>query len=66
MAKTRTPTETLIAAMEEAEKATECLAIMSTDDGEIIWLSTNDSKAMKLGLLEVVRQCIIADIKAER
>jgi hypothetical protein len=63
---TRTPTDTLIAAMEEAEKATECLVIMTSNDGEIIWLSSNKSKMVKLGMLELVKQLIVAEIRDER
>jgi len=36
----RTPTETLVAAMEEAEKAIECLVIMTNSDGEILTIGS--------------------------
>jgi hypothetical protein len=62
----RSPTDTLIAAMEEAEKAQECMVIMTSSDGDIVWLCSSDKLTVKLGLVETVKQCIVGDIKAER
>ena len=61
----RSPTDTLVAAMEEAEKAAECLVIMTTTDGDIIYLCSTDAKSTKFGLLEMTKQCIVADMRTE-
>jgi hypothetical protein len=52
----RTPTETLMAAMQafaDAE-AKECIVIWSDEDGDICWYSSTDSQVLKLGLVEFV------------
>lgn len=55
MAETRTPTDTLIAAMEQAETAQECLIIMTTSDGSILTLGTSDKRVTRLGLIETAK-----------
>jgi hypothetical protein len=47
----RSVTETLVAAMEEAGPAKECIVVMTTEDGNLIWLCTDDSRTVKIGLL---------------
>ena len=61
----RTPTETLIAAMEEAEAATECLVIMTQSDGSILTLCSSEQRVVKLGLLETAKQWTVADMVSE-
>lgn len=65
MAERRTPTETLIAAMEEAEKATECVVIMTQSDGHILTLGSTDQRVVRIGLLETAKQWMLADMVAE-
>lgn len=62
---TRTPTDTLIAAMEEAGTAKELLVIMTSEDGHILALGTTDQRVLRLGLLETAKQWLIADMVAE-
>ena len=62
---TRTPTETLIAAMEEAGEAAECLVIMTTADGHILTLGTTDRRVLRLGMIETAKQWIVAEMAAE-
>lgn len=61
----RSPTDTLIAAMEEAGNAKECMVIMTSEDGDIIWLCSSDKYTIKLGLIETAKQCIVNDIKRD-
>ena len=63
---TRTPTDTLIAAMEEADTAQECLVVMTNSEGEIIWLCTTDKLSVKIGMLETAKLCLLASMKARR
>jgi hypothetical protein len=58
----RTPTETIVAAMEEAETAKECLVIMTSEDGSIITLGSTSILSTRLGLLEMAKAMIIRDI----
>lgn len=62
MTSKRTPTDTLIAAMEEAETAEECLVIMTSTDGSIITLGSTDKVSVKLGLLEMAKAICYADV----
>jgi len=65
MPTTRTCTDTLISAMEEADQAKECLVIMTTEDGHILTLGTSDQRVVRLGLIEAAKQWLIADMVAE-
>lgn len=61
----RSATETLVAAMEEVEDATECLVIMTTQDGQILTLGTTDQRVVRLGMIEAAKQWMVADMTAE-
>lgn len=61
----RSPTDTLIAAMEEAAVAKELLVIMATTDGHILTLGTSDQRVLRLGMIETAKQWLIADMVAE-
>jgi hypothetical protein len=58
----RTPTETIVAAMEEAESAKECLVIMTDKDGSIITLGSTSILSTRLGLLEMAKALILSDM----
>jgi hypothetical protein len=65
MSQTRTPTDTLIAAMEEAGSAKECLVIMTTEDGHILTLGSTEQRVLRLGMIETAKQWLIADMVTE-
>lgn len=54
---TRTPTDTLMAAMDEfgAAEPTGCLIIWTDETGNLCWKSTSDSFVEKLGMVEFAR-----------
>ena len=58
----RSPTETIVAAMEEASTATECLVIMTDKDGSIITLGSTSILSTRLGLLEMAKTLILSDV----
>ena len=58
----RTPTETIIAAMEEAETASNAIIVMTTKDGDILTLATTSVLSPRLGLLEMAKALIISDL----
>jgi len=58
----RTPTETIVAAMEEAETAKECFVIMTDKDGSIITLGSTSVLSTRLGLLEMAKAIILSDM----
>ena len=60
----RSPTDTLIAAMEEAEMATVCLVIMTDKDDSIIMLPSTSVLSTQLGLLEMEKAVILSDMVA--
>ena len=63
MKQTRTPTETLIAAMEEVNGATECLVIMTNgNDGSILVMGTTSALSTRLGMLEMSKALILKDM----
>lgn len=62
MTEKRSPTETLIAAMEEAEKADECLVIMTATDGSFLTLGSTDRKSTRLGMIEMAKTIILSDL----
>jgi hypothetical protein len=62
---TRSPTETLIAAMEEAEDAKECLVVLTTKDGYILTLGSTDQRVLRIGMLETAKQWIVADMLSD-
>jgi hypothetical protein len=58
----RSPTDTIIAAMEEAAEATACLVIMTDKDGSIITLGSTNVLSTRLGLLEMAKAIILSDM----
>ena len=62
----RTPTETIIAAMEEAETATNAIIVMTTKEGDILTLATTSVLSTRLGLLEMAKAIIISDLVKNR
>ena len=65
MSDRRTPTETIIAAMEAAGEATECLVILTTADGSILTLGSSPARVVRLGLIETAKAWLIADMIKE-
>ena len=61
----RTPTDTLIAAMEDAGEAVQCLVILTTTDGHILTLGSTNQRVIRLGMLEAAKQWLVADMMAE-
>jgi hypothetical protein len=61
----RSPTDTLVAAMEEAGLARELLVIMTTEDGHILTVATSDQRVIRMGLIETAKQWIIADMVSD-
>ena len=53
----RSPTETLMAALEDVEDAQAVMIIIRHDD-DITWNGTSDSLSEALGLVEFVSTCI--------
>ncbi len=62
----RTPTETIIAAMEEAETATNAIIVMTTKEGDTLTLATTSVLSTRLGLLEMAKAIIISDLVKNR
>ena len=58
----RSPTETLVKAMEEVGEAVECLIIMTDSNGDIITLGSTDVLSTRLGLLEMAKALTLKDI----
>jgi len=58
----RSPTETLVKAMEEVGAAVECLIIMTDSNGDIITLGSTDVLSTRLGLLEMTKSLMLKDI----
>lgn len=56
MAETRSPTETLMAAMERFSEAEpkDCLVIWTDEAGDVCWSSSVDSLVVKKGLVDYV------------
>lgn len=61
----RSPTDTLVHAMEQAGTAKQLLVIMTSEDGHILTLGTTDQRVIRLGLIEAAKQWMIADMVAE-
>lgn len=61
MALERTPSETLMASLEEVETAQDCMIIIIDKSGDIIYHSTTDALHRKIGMVEFVKQALIAD-----
>lgn len=59
---TRTPTETIVAAMEEAESARECLVIMTSAEGDIITIGSTSVFSTRLGLLKMAEAVTLHNI----
>jgi len=64
----RSPTETLVYALEEFGKAEplDVLVIWIDENGEICWSQSTRSRAIALGMLEMVREIAVHDIVKER
>ena len=62
----RTPTETLVTAMEEVGDATECLVIMTKAGGDIITLGSTSVFSTRLGMLEMAKTLILKDVITRR
>ena len=62
---TRTPTETLIVAMEEADGTRDCLIIMTHEDGSILTIASSPSRIVRLGLIETAKAWMLADMAVE-
>jgi hypothetical protein len=60
----RTPTETLVKAMEEVGDAVECLVIMTDAGGDILTMASTDVLSTRLGLLEMAKTLTVKDIMA--
>lgn len=58
----RSPTETLVRAMEEVGEAVECLVIMTDSNGDIITLGSTTVLSTRLGLLEMAKTLMLKDI----
>jgi hypothetical protein len=66
MSQRRTPTETLMAALEEfgKDEPAEVLVIFTTQAGDICNMSSTDTLSIKLGMLETVCVFVRQDIAA--
>ena len=62
----RTPTETLVTAMEEVGDAIECLVIMTEASGDIITLGSTSVLSTRLGMLEMAKTLILKDVITRR
>ena len=62
----RTPTETLVKAMEEVGDAVECLVIMTEAGGDIITLGSTSGLSTRLGMLEMAKTLILKDVITRR
>jgi hypothetical protein len=62
----RTPTETLVKAMEEVGDAVECLVIMTEAGGDIITLGSTSVLSTRLGMLEMAKTLILKDVITRR
>lgn len=62
---TRTPTDTLMTAMEEFGRAEplDCMIIWTDQSGDICWSSTTDSRVTRLGMIEMVKTLIVKGIE---
>lgn len=66
MPQRRTPTETLVAALEEFghDEPAECLVIFTTQGGDICTMSSTDTLSTKLGMIETAGVFVRQDIQA--
>ena len=62
----RTPTETLVKAMEEVGDAVECLVIMTEAGGDIITLGSTSVLSTRLGMLEMAKTLMLKDVITRR
>lgn len=60
----RTPAETLEAAQNECARGrpVECLVIMTDENGGILAFGSTSVLSTRLGLIEMAKACILADI----
>ena len=60
----RTPTETLLSAMEEFGQCEpkDCLVIYTNEGGDLVWLCSSDQISTKLGLIEACKYFILKKI----
>jgi len=54
----RSPTETLMKALEEfgVDEPVECIVVFSTQGGDLCTMSSTDTVSIKVGLLELAKQ----------
>lgn len=57
--KRRSPSETLMNALEGIDECQEAMIIKVNAEGSIEWHTTTDSIHKKLGMVDFVRECII-------
>ena len=62
----RTPTETLVKAMDEVGDAVECLVILTEAGGDIITLGSTSVLSTRLGMLEMAKTLILKDVITRR
>lgn len=60
----RTPTETILAVMEEFGQIEprDCMVIWTDEGGDICWSCSTDSQAIKMGMVEMVKSLIVKQI----
>ena len=68
MTKSRTPTETLVSALEEfgQDEPRECIVISATQSGDLVMNASTDCLSTKLGLVETAAEHIRCDIRKLR
>jgi len=64
----RSPTETLVYAMEEFGKSEplDCLVAWLDDDGNLCWSQSTRSRTFLIGMVDVIRELAIHDMVNER
>jgi hypothetical protein len=64
----RTPSATLMKAMEEFGKSEpiDCLVVWIDESGEIAWSQSTRSRAILIGMLDMVREMTMHDLCKER
>ncbi|HEX5234149.1 MAG TPA: hypothetical protein VFW25_02335 [Silvibacterium sp.] len=61
----RSSTDTLMSVMETfgQSEPNECIVVWTNEDGDICCSATTDSRSVKLGMLEMMKQLIVADMR---
>ncbi|HEX5426502.1 MAG TPA: hypothetical protein VFW94_23345 [Candidatus Acidoferrales bacterium] len=57
--KKRSPSETLMGALEDIDDCQEVMIVKVNRDGSIEWHCTTDSIHKKIGMVDFVRECIV-------